>query len=333
MSIGRNDPCPCGSGKKYKNCCMRKSRQRTSAASMALRDYGQLMDDLLAYCQRPMYGLDIDSAFNLFWNGDYGVETADALESYDLFRFIDWYIFEYPTASARATIISQFIDDPQINISDSRRRMVESWANASLGVWRVKDAVRRRSLLLDNLITEGSLRVQEDDLSQVAAPGDLVVGRPLPVGEGYRLSVAPILLPAKLADGLVDFWQRAWRSHHEMHPRASREVFACRSGYLFNHYLLQQAQLREDAASWPDGYYDVADSFNALEEAKQQEPMDMLGQMLGMMEEYEEDEEQVAPRFKTIADGKLVLPYDPEPPMPDPDEQDRTFADGKLLLP
>ena len=22
--IGRNDPCPCGSGKKYKNCCMKK---------------------------------------------------------------------------------------------------------------------------------------------------------------------------------------------------------------------------------------------------------------------------------------------------------------------
>lgn len=23
--IGRNDPCPCGSGKKYKNCCGKKS--------------------------------------------------------------------------------------------------------------------------------------------------------------------------------------------------------------------------------------------------------------------------------------------------------------------
>ncbi|MFN9549485.1 MAG: SEC-C metal-binding domain-containing protein [Pirellulaceae bacterium] len=21
--VGRNDPCPCGSGKKYKNCCLR----------------------------------------------------------------------------------------------------------------------------------------------------------------------------------------------------------------------------------------------------------------------------------------------------------------------
>ena len=24
VAIGRNDPCPCGSGKKYKNCCVDK---------------------------------------------------------------------------------------------------------------------------------------------------------------------------------------------------------------------------------------------------------------------------------------------------------------------
>src|SRR5437870_4789950 len=26
MKTGRNDPCPCGSGKKYKNCCLGKGR-------------------------------------------------------------------------------------------------------------------------------------------------------------------------------------------------------------------------------------------------------------------------------------------------------------------
>lgn len=25
--IGRNDPCPCGSGKKYKSCCMLKEKK------------------------------------------------------------------------------------------------------------------------------------------------------------------------------------------------------------------------------------------------------------------------------------------------------------------
>jgi len=28
--IGRNDPCPCGSGKKYKNCCMNTGKYETT---------------------------------------------------------------------------------------------------------------------------------------------------------------------------------------------------------------------------------------------------------------------------------------------------------------
>ena len=27
MKIGRNQPCPCGSGKKYKKCCLNKPRE------------------------------------------------------------------------------------------------------------------------------------------------------------------------------------------------------------------------------------------------------------------------------------------------------------------
>jgi preprotein translocase subunit SecA len=30
--VGRNDPCPCGSGKKYKHCCMRKDQASTPSA-------------------------------------------------------------------------------------------------------------------------------------------------------------------------------------------------------------------------------------------------------------------------------------------------------------
>jgi len=37
ISIGRNDPCHCGSGKKYKKCCLEKdeaARARESAAQV-----------------------------------------------------------------------------------------------------------------------------------------------------------------------------------------------------------------------------------------------------------------------------------------------------------
>ena len=32
IKIGRNDPCPCGSGKKYKKCCMIKDESQIEAA-------------------------------------------------------------------------------------------------------------------------------------------------------------------------------------------------------------------------------------------------------------------------------------------------------------
>jgi hypothetical protein len=31
--VGRNDPCPCGSGRKFKKCCMRKARTRSEGSS------------------------------------------------------------------------------------------------------------------------------------------------------------------------------------------------------------------------------------------------------------------------------------------------------------
>lgn len=33
--VGRNDRCPCGSGKKFKNCCARKLSTKMSPASWA----------------------------------------------------------------------------------------------------------------------------------------------------------------------------------------------------------------------------------------------------------------------------------------------------------
>jgi uncharacterized protein len=32
--IGRNDPCPCGSGKKYKKCCYDKDQAAAHAAAV-----------------------------------------------------------------------------------------------------------------------------------------------------------------------------------------------------------------------------------------------------------------------------------------------------------
>ncbi len=34
MKVGRNDPCPCGSGKKYKHCCYAKDSVKRAATEI-----------------------------------------------------------------------------------------------------------------------------------------------------------------------------------------------------------------------------------------------------------------------------------------------------------
>ncbi|MGC9395897.1 MAG: YecA family protein [Anaerolineae bacterium] len=69
-SIGRNDPCPCGSGKKYKHCCLRKAAGRRTVQHPArrgrhlseaddLQPLTQLIEEIAAY---EAMGEEIDAA-------------------------------------------------------------------------------------------------------------------------------------------------------------------------------------------------------------------------------------------------------------------------------
>lgn len=42
-SIGRNSPCPCGSGKKYKRCCALKSQKTPLSSRIALSIIGLML--------------------------------------------------------------------------------------------------------------------------------------------------------------------------------------------------------------------------------------------------------------------------------------------------
>jgi preprotein translocase subunit SecA len=57
--VGRNDPCPCGSGRKYKNCCMRKEQ---TAASSPAKNAGGSSAQQQADGRQPSSGSSTDAA-------------------------------------------------------------------------------------------------------------------------------------------------------------------------------------------------------------------------------------------------------------------------------
>ncbi len=64
MNIGRNDPCPCGSGKKYKKCCLSTAYVGTGREEFIR---AKLVQDLLKFFKKH-YDDRLDDAHSIFWD-------------------------------------------------------------------------------------------------------------------------------------------------------------------------------------------------------------------------------------------------------------------------
>lgn len=59
MKTGRNDTCPCGSGKKFKHCCLRKGDgEQRSGPAQAIAD-----EIAMASAEQPFESLEALNAF------------------------------------------------------------------------------------------------------------------------------------------------------------------------------------------------------------------------------------------------------------------------------
>lgn len=96
MAIGRNDPCPCGSGIKYKKCCLSKAEptsdelfwQRMHAAR------NDLIKIILKHAKATYGEMVLDEAWHEFhlWDED---ETVFDPDSFELPIFMPWFFYSW----------------------------------------------------------------------------------------------------------------------------------------------------------------------------------------------------------------------------------------------
>src|SRR3989441_7722863 len=91
--IGRNDPCPCGSGKKYKRCCLAKDAPAPGAWTTGERD--SALASLMRFARRAELDGDRAAAEVAFWGKRLERMTpAEARETMDFeqsrFGFHEW---------------------------------------------------------------------------------------------------------------------------------------------------------------------------------------------------------------------------------------------------
>src|SRR5438132_1045487 len=123
--VGRNQPCPCGSGKKYKKCCLPASEAHAATPSPA--PVHERDQDLVAQMRRYA-----KRRFGEEWARAAG-DFADAAQSVQLFGPWSVYVFEVEGRP----IVEWFLEERGARLGADERAWLLAQQHAWLSIWEV----------------------------------------------------------------------------------------------------------------------------------------------------------------------------------------------------
>jgi hypothetical protein len=241
-SAGRNDPCPCGSGRKFKDCCSGDEQARLAALSAgSVRESS--IAKLLAFAFQPAFDSDHSIAEVIFW-GDLlrnavPHEVQWLMDSEDAnIKYNAWFLFDWD-ADGQGTAAELFLEDPHVQLSAAEHRFLTRLSRANLRLYEVEEVDRGRGVRLLDLWTGARLFVIERTATSHIVTWDLLGARVAPDGLGGSVFEGGLyLFPAEAKTEVVTHFRRLFRRHQRKHPEDDAGAFFRKHGMVFNHLWL-----------------------------------------------------------------------------------------------
>ena len=169
--IGRNDPCACGSGKKYKKCCLSLEEKEKNPPVCRLREISRSLDLPLLKHGKKLYGDDFFlGAWNDFWESE---EREDSLEldSITMQWFFPWIFYhwiprEYSQRSWKIPnlgkiIAADYLEKQERRIDLASQQLIKLALQEPYSLWEVHRVERGVGLELKDLFLNRQCFVKE----------------------------------------------------------------------------------------------------------------------------------------------------------------------------
>ncbi len=198
--VHRNDPCPCGSGKKYKKCCMLKERDLA----------GVRADNRLVVKEAVQWvGLKYGGALNAWventWFADISKEERAGISTADpsIKHIHDTNLLEHLMAEGTFTMdgsttpVIQLVLDTAENLTDPQRDYLQQLATRPLRLYRVSECKPGESFFLTPYQgkEDESFRIDDKWVSRMLDVNDTVGLRLIQTGGEWETSGAVYHIP------------------------------------------------------------------------------------------------------------------------------------------
>jgi hypothetical protein len=239
---GRNEPCPCGSGQKYKRCCA----GRGAAANRLTVPPGAHLHELDERLVKAMVRY-ANARFGRGWRS----EAAEAffedpdfvLDGPDMMLFIPWAVHHWEVEGR--PVREWFLEERGAKLSEAERAWLVAQRSAVLTFWEMLEVRPGVGVRVRDLLGGGEHFVHEVLGSQLLRPRDAVLGR-MVEHEGLAVfcGMHPHPLPPREADEVVRIARKALR------VRGDRSI--PREWLAQEETTLGLVHVWEDALDWLD---------------------------------------------------------------------------------
>lgn len=180
MSAERNTPCPCGSGLKYKKCCLTKERPGPDSEAFLWRRLNatdeKLADDLLRFARRELGEDAMAQAREDFLEGS---DPDDDVSDADAPTFVGWMLYAWrpvdgtPVPGAE-TIAAAYLSRRSSKMDPFEREYLEACLAEPFSIYEVIDTAPGAAVVVEDLLRGGRVRVNERSASGMMEARELI---------------------------------------------------------------------------------------------------------------------------------------------------------------
>ncbi|WP_183163917.1 SEC-C metal-binding domain-containing protein [Alteribacter keqinensis] len=202
--VRRNDPCPCGSGKKYKKCCMNKQEALSTATLQDEKDYQQFLPKVVEFS--TPYEEELQASI---WKD---VNELWVLKKADQQAFVQsmslWSLFNAKVVDGK-TIVEMYIDKHGASYSESFQQFLTQWKQIRPAVYRVEQ-VEGKQMTIVEWFDKTRIPMEITETTKQLSEQDLIIGYLYPTLSGYALGSDIMIIP----EDFVDTFEYEWKKFH-----------------------------------------------------------------------------------------------------------------------
>lgn len=177
--VGRNELCPCKSGKKYKKCCLNKDVVLERAGRkvvLSQKQYSELYTKMKNFAMQDKYNDEYEKAKEMF----YIVEDEEVNKKFS--RFFETYFIQDHIMESKKVMTVEFYENNRDKLTTREVEILRSLFESYVGVYEVKEMLEGKVVLTDCL-TKAEVVTEDINLLKDFKVGNCMIGRIVTVEE------------------------------------------------------------------------------------------------------------------------------------------------------